>query len=113
MNFLGLDVRGLDLHVFFVLARGLFAVLYIAGLAWLWRRRRASVLFPLALALAFWLIVTFPLQRIYGLQDPSDRLRNLWWCSTAAAGNPPWESGVVGRPSADARHFALASQALG
>src|SRR5205814_999075 len=38
-----------------------------------------------------------PLQRIYGMQNPSDRLRNVWWCSTAAAGNPPWESGVVGQ----------------
>src|SRR6185295_10657775 len=23
--------------------------------------------------------------------------RHLWWAATAAAGNPPWESGIVGQ----------------
>src|SRR6185503_16754040 len=46
---------------------------------------------------------------LYGLQDPSDRLRNLWWCATAAAGNSPFESGVVGQKTLEPAWSLLVS----
>jgi hypothetical protein len=98
MNFLGWDVRGIDLDGLWQAGRAAYLVGYLGWLALLWRGRRTrGVLAPLLLGLLWWFVVTFPLQRIYGLGPVSDRIRNLWWCSTAAAGNPPWESGVVGR----------------
>jgi len=96
VNFLGIDVRGLDLDAFFRSGRVLYLAGYAAWLLVLVRgRRRAGAAGPIGLALLVWALTTFPLQRPYGLQVPSDRLRQLWWCATAAAGNPPWESGIV------------------
>jgi hypothetical protein len=99
LNFLGIDVRGLDLDAFFRAGRLAYVALYVAWIAVLLRaRRRTGAAGPLALALVVWAVTTFPLQRPYGLQAPSsDRLRHVWWAATAAAGNPPWESGIVGQ----------------
>ena len=98
MNFLGLDVRGVDLDALWQLGRAAYLAGYLAWLTLLWRERRAGgVAAPALLALLWWSVVTFPLQRVYGLMPVSDRIRNMWWCATAAAGNAPWESGVVGR----------------
>ena len=98
MNFLGIDVRDLDLDAFFRSGRIVYLAAYFAWLLFLVRgRRRAGVWGPVLLALVVWAVTSFPLLRPYGLQVPSDRLRQLWWCATAAAGNPPWESGIMGQ----------------
>jgi hypothetical protein len=98
MNFLGIDVRGLDLDALWMAGRVAYLAAYLAWVTLLWRGRRSGgVAAPALLALLWWLVVTLPLQRVYGLMPVSDRIRNMWWCATAAAGNPPWESGVVGR----------------
>jgi hypothetical protein len=98
MNFLGIDVRGMDLDGLWHAGRAAYVAGYLAWLSLLWRGRRSGgAAAPALLALLWWFVVTFPLQRVYGLMPVSDRIRNMWWCATAAAGNPPWESGVVGR----------------
>lgn len=98
MNLLGIDVSALDLASWFDLGRAAWLLAFGAWVAWLWRRRPAQVGAgaPVALALLWWAVVSFPLQRLYGLYGPGDRLRNLAWCATAAAGNAPWEAGAVG-----------------
>lgn len=96
MNLLGIDVRGLDLEGFFQIAGVVYLLAFAAWLARLWRTQRSGPWGPLALAVLWWGAVNFPLQRLYGLLMPGDRLRNLSWCASAAAGNPPWESGVAG-----------------
>lgn len=93
-----MDVRGLDLDAFFRTGRFLYLAAYLAWIAVLVRtRRRVWAWGPVLLALVVWALTTFPLLRPYGLQVPSDRLRHVWWAATAAAGNPPWESGMVGQ----------------
>ena len=98
VNSLGIDVAGLDLEAFFRAGRLLYVAAFVGWVLVVVRaRRRAWAWGPTALALLGWALTTFPLQRPYGLQVPSDRLRHLWWAATAAAGNPPWESGIVGQ----------------
>jgi hypothetical protein len=99
LNFIGIDVRGLDLDAFFRSGRLVYVAAYLAWVFVLARgRRRAWWWGPTLLALLVWALTTFPLLRPYGLQVPSsDRLRHLWWAATAAAGNGPWESGVGGQ----------------
>jgi hypothetical protein len=98
LNFLGMDVAGLDLAAFFRAGRVFYAAAFVGwAFAVARSKRRAWVWGPTALALLGWALTTFPLQRPYGLQVPSDRLRHLWWAATAAAGNPPWESGIAGQ----------------
>ncbi len=96
MNFIGIDVRELELSVFFVWGKLFYLLAYMTWVLWMWRTNKVrGAWMPLSLALLCWFLVTYPLQRSYGLDAGTDRLRNLWWCATAAAGNPPWESGVV------------------
>jgi hypothetical protein len=111
LNVLGLDVRGLPLDAFFRAGCVLYAAAYLAWTIAVARgRRRVSAWGPLALALVVWALTTFPLQRPYGLQAPaSDRLRHLWWAATAAAGNPPWESGWLGQRTLEPAWSALVS----
>jgi hypothetical protein len=98
VNFIGLDVRGLDLGAFVELARLGYLAVYLAWLSWLWRSKRwAGSYIPILLALVFWIVTSYPLQRPYGLGDNMDRQRNLGWCATAAAGNRVWESGLYGK----------------
>ncbi len=98
MNFLGVSVRDLDTALFFSTGRALYAAAYLTWVLLLLRSRRvASVWVVIVFALLIWFLTTYPLQRLYGLDAGTDRQRNLWWCATAAAGNAPWESGVVGR----------------
>jgi hypothetical protein len=111
LNFLGIDVRGLDLDAFFRIARLVYLATYLAWIALLvCTRRRVWAWGPVLLALGVWAFTTFPLLRPYGLQAPtSDRLRHVWWAATAAAGNPPWESGVVGQRTLEPLWSALVS----
>lgn len=98
MNFLGLDVAGLDLEHFFATTKAVYFGLYLLWIAWIFRGgRRLWVWGPLVLALLCWFAATFPLQRNYGLDLGTDRLRNLWWCATVAAGQAVGESGVLDR----------------
>jgi hypothetical protein len=99
LDLLGVDVRGLDLDAFFRAGRFAYLALYVAWVFLLARARgRAWAWGPVLLALFVWAVTTVPLLRPYGLQVPSsDRLRHVWWAATAAAGNPPWESGIVGQ----------------
>jgi hypothetical protein len=110
MNFLGVDVSQIDMERFFQSARTAYLFLYLLWVALVWKNeRRVSLWGPTVLGLSIWLVTTFPLQRSYGLAIGTDRLRNLWWCATAAAGHPPWESGVVGRPSLEPAWSLLVS----
>jgi len=111
LNFLGIDVRGLDLDAFFSIGRLLYLAAYLGWIALLVHtRRRVWAWGPVLLALGVWALTTFPLLRPYGLQAPtSDRLRHVWWAATAAAGNPPWESGVVGQRTLEPLWSALVS----
>ena len=89
-----------DLDSFFLLGRILYLFAFLTWVVWLLRSGRSvGFLAPTFLALLFWAINTYPMQRPYGLFEPGDRLRNLWWSATAAAGNSPWESGVGGGAS--------------
>jgi hypothetical protein len=100
MNFLGIEVGALDLDRFFQVARIVYLIVYLSWVALVWKtRRRLSLWGPVVLGLLVWFVTSYPLQRCYGLGIGTDRLRNLWWCATAAAGQPPWESGVIGRMS--------------
>jgi hypothetical protein len=60
------------------------------------RAGRESVLVLLAFLLLGWIASNVPLERIYGLEIPSDRGRNLAWCLSVAAGNSPMSTGIVG-----------------
>ena len=98
MNFLGIDVLELELPAFFAAGTLAFVVTYLAWLAWIWRQGSLQwVWAPIFLALMAWFWTTYPLSGIWGLAPITDRMRNLWSCATAAAGNAPWESGVVGQ----------------
>ncbi len=44
-----------------------------------------------------WLASNYPLERLYGLFLPGDRLRNLSWTMTAAAGNSLLSTGIIGQ----------------
>ena len=100
MNFLGLDVTGLDLERFLESGKAIYLCLYALWIALVFRGgRRMWVWGPPVLALVCWFVATFPLQQSYGLAAISDRMRNLWWCATVAAGQPIWESGVLDRMS--------------
>jgi len=110
MNFLGMDVGDLDLARFFQAGRAVYLFLYLLWVALVWNNeRRLSLWGPVALGLLIWFVTSFPLQRNYGLAMGTDRLRNLWWCATTAAGQPPWESGVVGRLSLEPAWSLLVS----
>jgi hypothetical protein len=98
MNFLGLSVRDLDTAEFLSTGRALYAAAYLTWVLLLLRARRiGSVWVVITFAILSWFLTTYPLQRLYGLEAGTDRQRNLSWCATAAAGNAPWESGVVGK----------------
>ena len=62
-----------------------------------WRNRSVALLGLLALITLAWLSSNYPLQRLYGLLLPGDRIRNLSWCMTVAAGNSPLTTGVIGQ----------------
>jgi len=57
------------------------------------RRPLIGLLF---LLLVGWLASNLPLERVYALYVPGDRARNLAWCLSVAAGNPPMSTGIVG-----------------
>lgn len=100
MSLLVVGDIGLDLGTFFFVGRLLYLGVFLAWLVWLARsRKKAGFLAPMLLALVFWAISTYPMERAYGLRQSSDRIRNLWWCASTAAGNSPWEAGVLGMPS--------------
>jgi len=99
MNFLGISVGELDTAEFLSAGRALYVVAYLAWVLLLVRARKVGsgwVVIVIVFALVGWFLTNYPLQRLYGLEAGMDRQRNLWWCATAAAGNAPWESGVVG-----------------
>jgi hypothetical protein len=98
VNFLGIDVRTLDLPSFLQMIRLVYLAAFLGWLVWLWKAKRwVGTTVPILLALFFWVETTYPLQRSYGLGPNLDRQRNLAWCATAAAGNRPWESGLYGK----------------
>jgi hypothetical protein len=103
MNVLGWDVAGWDREAFFSTIR-LLVLAVIGASAWLHARRRVRA-FWLACGALFLLLVLgwsatiLPLQRIYGLELPGDRHRNLTWVNSVAAGNSPLSTGRVGEIS--------------
>lgn len=103
MNAFGIDTVGLDLPAFFGLARLAFVAVFIAWALSLERARtRWLALAGLVGLIGLgWLASNYPLQRLYGLQYPGDRLRNLSWCMSVAAGNGPLSAGIIGHASLD------------
>lgn len=100
MNFVGVDVRGIDIHRFQEALRAVYLLVYLLWVASLWmRKRRSSLWGPIALSLVCWFMTTFPLQGLYALAFNTDRMRHLWWSATVAAGHPAWESGILDRSS--------------
>lgn len=98
MNFLGISVRDLDVPAFLSAGRAVYAFAYLAWVVVVFRSRavkRSWVWVALLLALFPWFLTSYPLQRLYGLDAGMDRQRNLSWCAVTAAGNAPWESGVL------------------
>lgn len=86
------------LPAYFTTGKTLYALLYLGWVALIYRSGRLRGLFvPTLLAVLGWFLLDLPLERLYALGPNMDRQRNLAWCATAAAGNAPWGSGVVGR----------------
>lgn len=55
MNFLGIDVRELDLPAFFEAGRLFYLGVFLAWAAWVWKsNRNLAVWAPMLLALVFW-----------------------------------------------------------
>lgn len=78
---------------------GIRSIALVTALTWAYltyRSRRPSILPLLVLVVLAWMSGNFPLERLYGLQMPGDRIRNLSWCMTVAAGNSPLTTGIVG-----------------
>lgn len=114
MNLLGIDVRGLDVMSFLLLSKAVYLATFLAWVIWIWRSRRLRMPWlPIGFALLVWLEASYPLQRVYGLNEISDRLRNVWWCASTAAGNAPWESGVVGQQNLEPFWAALVAALAG
>jgi hypothetical protein len=80
-------------RIFYVLLAGTFALSQVR------RSPRLSALLVGALLGLGWLASNHGLSRIYGLVVPGDRARNLSWCMSAAAGNSPLGTGIVGQTS--------------
>ena len=98
MNFLEIDVLELNLPAFFAAGTFAFVAAYLCWLVLIWWQSAIRWAWaPIFLALMAWFWTTFPLPGIWGLAPITDRMRNLWACATAAAGNSPWESGVIGQ----------------
>jgi hypothetical protein len=113
MNFLGLPVDDLDPERFFAAGKALYAFVYLIWAFLLFRGGNRGAWLLLLLALFPWFLTTYPLERLYGLETGLDRQRNVWWCATAAAGNAPWESGVLAAKNLEpAWAFFVASLAL-
>ena len=71
-----------------------------SGLAlYAWRKSWIGLAGTLLLVLLVWLGANYPLQRLYGIQEPGDRLRNLAWPASVASGHPPTSGGTLGRAS--------------
>ena len=101
MNLFGVEVTHLDIEAFRVLIRVLAVLVGIGtGLAfYVWRKSWIGLAGTLLLVSLAWLGANYPLQRLYGIQAPGDRLRNLAWPASVAAGHPPTSAGIVGRSS--------------
>ncbi len=98
-NIFGIDVRGLDVATFLGQAR---AIYILAGLAWLvltlrLRRPRLLLAFVLVANALVWFETMYPLQRVYGFGQSSDRVNLLAMSQVAAAGNSPLETWQVGQ----------------
>ena len=101
MNLFGVDVSHLDVEAFRVLIRALAVLVGIGtGIAfYVWRKSWIGLAGTLLLVSLAWLGANYPLQRLYGMQAPGDRLRNLAWPASVAAGHLPTSAGIVGRSS--------------
>jgi hypothetical protein len=99
MNFLGFDVRALDVNAFLGASRALFPLAAAAFLLLvLWRRSPRLLFLGVLLANAWaFVITTWPLQRLYALGPSMDRVNNLGLCQVVAAGNPAWETSLPGQ----------------
>lgn len=99
MNFLGFDVRELDVERWLRGAQALYVPAALAWLALVARRRSPRwLLAGVVLANAWVFVVTcWPLQRLYGLGPSRDRVNNLGLCQVVAAGNPAWETAQPGQ----------------
>jgi hypothetical protein len=109
MNLFGVDVSGLDLEAFDTYIRVLSLLVGVAtGLALIrWKRTWMGLAGITLLALLVWLGSNYPLLRLYGLQMPGDRLRNLAAFTGTAAGHSVFSNGTIGRTSLEPLWSAL------
>jgi hypothetical protein len=99
----------------FVAFRLIAVAVGLASLLWLWRwpRPRAALGLVLALNLAGWAVYVSPLERLYGLDQNTDRAFNLGMARCVAGGVSPFEHTQVGFASPEPFwNLAVAALAL-
>ena len=98
MNLFGFDISELDLANFVAAMRLVTIGVVTISFLLFFRQKRWTILAMgiAVLVVVGWLTTFYPLARIYGLQAPGDRLRNLSWVASVAAGNSPMSTGRVG-----------------
>ena len=98
MNLFGFDISELDLANFVAAMRLVTIGVVTISFLLFFRQKRWTILAMgiAVLVVVGWLTTFYPLARIYGLQAPGDRLRNLSWVASVAAGNSPMSTGWVG-----------------
>ncbi|HLA79434.1 MAG TPA: hypothetical protein VJU18_17805 [Vicinamibacteria bacterium] len=99
----------------FVAFRLIAVAVGLASLVWLWRRPRPRLALGLVLALnlAGWAAYVSPLQRLYGLDQNTDRSFNLGMARSVASGVSPLQHTQVGFASPEPFwNLAIAALAL-
>jgi len=99
LNFLGVDVAGVDAEAFFRTARNLYPFLALGWLLVSIRVRRPWFLvLGVLLACGYVFLAThWPLQSLYGLLTSNDRVGNLALVQVVAAGNSPIRTAQAGQ----------------
>ena len=98
LNLFGFEINELDLPNFIAAMRlvtiGIVAVSFL--LFFRYKRWTILAMGIAALVVVSWFVTFYPVHRVYGLEAPGDRLRNLSWVASVAAGNSPMSTGWVG-----------------
>jgi hypothetical protein len=99
MELYGSGFADAGVEAFFAVTRALVLVVGIGtGIAFLkWRRPRVGLVGIMLIVVIGWAASSYPSYRLYGLQYPGDRLRNLSWCASVAAGHSPFGTGTFGQ----------------
>ena len=113
VNLFGFDIGELDLESFVAAMRLVTVAIVAISFLFFYRLERWRILAMGigALVAVGWFTTFYPLYRVYGLEAPGDRLRNLSWVASVAAGNSPMSTGWVGDLSLEP-FWALAAGTL-